>query len=215
MLFLQLFYNVRTHYLKANLGDNYTVQELRSINLDWINGLISLSSLVVYIVTIIFFSRWFKRAYQNVSALGFKLRYSKNMSVGAWFIPVFHWIGPIQMMLEIYRNTESVLIENSLTQKNKIRYFFIFAWWFLYILAGINSIFQFVFIYPNSARLESTLWIADYILFVNLLNFVLTILAIIVVINYRKLEIKLIDLPFVTENKMNGTNEILDDGIGN
>jgi len=213
MLVLQFIFNIRTYYLKSNLGNRYTVQELHAIKLDMINGVISLILFVVYIITIVFFLRWFKRAYQNAAELGVKLRYSTNMSVGAWFIPLFHWIGPVQMMLELYRNTEKILIENSLTRKKKIRYILIFAWWFIYILCGIIALIDTIFILPRSDRLELAIWMADYLLFVNLLNFGLTILAIAVVNNYRKLEIKLNALSYVTENKDNRNVETIDEGL--
>lgn len=214
MLVFQLFLILRREDLKSNLGDRYSIEELNAINLDMINGIVGLVLFITYILTIIFYLRWFRRAYQNMAEFGFKLRYSKNMSVGAWFIPIFHWIGPIQMILEIYRGAEKTLIENSFYSKSRARYVIIFFWWLLYVSGGLGSIFN-LFILPNFQASITASWMNDYILFVDLLNFTLTILAIAVIYNYRKLESKLTELEFVTTSRNQPTQELIDEGVIN
>jgi heme/copper-type cytochrome/quinol oxidase subunit 2 len=215
MLALRLIIDIRAIYLNGNLGTNYSYQDVEDTNYDTIVGFGSTLLFLIYVVTIIFFLRWFRRAYQNVRALGVELRYSKNMSVGAWFIPFFHWLGPIQMMLEIYRNTERILAENSIVRKKKGMYIVIAIWWIFYILCGLDGI-SFSFIHPSIiSSEESGKILANHIILSSGLNLVLSIMVLPVVNNYRVLENKLSQLSNVSESKIISTDELIDDELIN
>ena len=183
---------------------------MRAISNDSIILVISTAQFFIYIASIVFFLRWFKNAYQNISKLGFKLKYSKNMSVGAWFIPFFHWVGPIQMILEIYRKAEEILIENSNTAKNKSLYIVITIWWSLYVLSGAESLFKIIALSINSNRFLDTFESKEYFICNSIFQMTLTLMVIFVIINYRKLETQLANLSFITESKLKETEGTID-----
>jgi eukaryotic-like serine/threonine-protein kinase len=55
-----------------------------------------------------FFIAWFYRAYRNLQRTSVaSLRYDSGWAIGAWFIPVFNWIRPKQMIDDIWRAGET------------------------------------------------------------------------------------------------------------
>lgn len=205
---------IRRFYLKERLGEFVTVRDIQLIQMDPVNAILSLFTILIYIFAIIYYLRWFKRAYYNIGQLGHKRKFSMGMSVGAWFIPLFHWIGPIIMMLELYRTTERKLIDENLTRKKFGRYVVITFWWTLYTLSGLISIVSIFIGRGGMQRPETTLWNFEYNNYVHVSNIVLALLALWVIWNYKRMEDKLPMLPNVNiANKIDHSSDILDDDI--
>ena len=62
--------------------------------------LISLFGIAIPVLFII----WMYRAYRNLERTSVaELRYGPGWAIGAWFIPVFWWIGPKQMIDDVWR----------------------------------------------------------------------------------------------------------------
>ena len=85
-----------------------------------------------------FFIAWFYRAYRNLhrtSVVG--LRYSPGWAIGAWFIPVFFWIGPKQMIDEIWRAGETGVEVRDDSWRSRPVSPLLHWWWALWVVAGI------------------------------------------------------------------------------
>jgi uncharacterized protein DUF4328 len=54
------------------------------------------------IVTAVLFIRWFKRAYENVDALGRIRRFGTGWAVGSWFVPILNLWRPKQIANDIW-----------------------------------------------------------------------------------------------------------------
>ncbi len=77
----------------------------------YINDL-SLSLVIIFqfllrIASIIVFLSWFRRAYGNLHRLGIKYLLQKElMAVWVWFIPIVWFYRPVQIMNEIWTETQ-------------------------------------------------------------------------------------------------------------
>jgi eukaryotic-like serine/threonine-protein kinase len=70
-------------------------------------GLVAGLAFVVYLFVIVFFIRWFRRAYRNLPAVGATgLRYRSGWTIGSWFIPIVGLILPKQMANDIWRASD-------------------------------------------------------------------------------------------------------------
>ncbi len=209
MLVPELFVSIPVYYFQIRYGNGYS-RMLADEN--WRIGVAfaAMFLLILHVFTIIYFLRWFKRAYHNVAQLTGKMRYSARMSVGAWFIPVFHWIGPIRMMFEMLRKTEAVLIKNGVMAKKVRVYYVLVLWWFFYVCAGLIDIFDHTQLHPDM-RFKSIRSFSNYALVFRIVNDLLTVFAIVMVQNYRKRERMLRKLLFVREVRSQQNPDILDE----
>jgi hypothetical protein len=74
---------------------------------DFREGLIAGLTLLATIVTIVFFIRWFRRAYLNLPALGAaSLRFKSWWTIGGWFIPIANLFRPKEIANDIWRASE-------------------------------------------------------------------------------------------------------------
>lgn len=90
--------------------------------------------LICYIVTVVVFLNWFRRAYGNLHRVGLqKMEHEESMAAWAWFIPVIFLFRPVQIMSEIWSKTQNVIKEYDLEYVQRNGSFLIGAWWTLFI----------------------------------------------------------------------------------
>jgi len=98
--------------------------------------LISSLQAFAYIITSILFLLWFRRAYQNLSALGaFNLSYSPAWAVGGFFVPFLNLVRPFQVMTEVWKASDPEQPAWRQAPTSQI----IGWWWFLFIGSSILS----------------------------------------------------------------------------
>jgi hypothetical protein len=83
------------------LGTDYTIEEADAN--DQRQAAVGIIQFLLLIVTAILFIRWFKRAYENVDALGRERRYGTGWAIGAWFVPILNLWRPKQIANDIWR----------------------------------------------------------------------------------------------------------------
>jgi len=80
--------------------DEATSNELRSL-------VIGIVFMIVKILTAIFFIMWFRRAYYNLTQIpNSKVNYTEGWAAGAWFVPILNLFRPVEIMNEIWRETQ-------------------------------------------------------------------------------------------------------------
>jgi hypothetical protein len=163
--------------------------------------------------TVITFLFWFRRAYYNLGQLneGYTA-YTDGWAVGAWFIPLLNLIRPVQIMSELERETQEILVKEELIQPKKTLSLIVAGWWTLWIIYSIGSVitrFRGV-----KARLSSSLEaISQQIqseLVMMIINLLLIVLTILMIRQYSRLETL---LPMVNAQKGNAAiadNDLLD-----
>lgn len=126
--FLQ--YNLLQKILKGNYtAEEASANDLRQQIIAFFNG-------AIYIVCIVLFIMWFRRAYNNLSLSGREYtKYGEGWAAGAWFVPFLNLGRPYLIMQEIWDKTQRAT-ENLITIKgNKI----IGWWWVLWLIFNVGS----------------------------------------------------------------------------
>jgi hypothetical protein len=85
--------------------DVVTQDELDTTDLR--EGLVALLEVAAYVFAVVFFIRWFHRAYRNLPALrATRLRYRTWWTIGGWFIPIVGLFRPKQIANDIWRGSD-------------------------------------------------------------------------------------------------------------
>jgi hypothetical protein len=89
-----------------------------------------------FILMAVFFIMWMRRAYHNLHKAGSRnLRHSEGWASGAWFVPILNFAWPLQIMRDIWEETQNVF-----RPQNQQRYEYeednITRWWWAMFLAS-------------------------------------------------------------------------------
>lgn len=212
MFLLKMVTLIRFVKLATIIKNHHNIINVPILTHDRILGILSLATTIIYITCIVYYILWFRRAYYNIAQFHHKLNYSNGWASGAWFIPLFHWIGPIQMMVELYKKTINTLIQDNLIVRKNGKYIIITLWWTFYIIAGSLAIYSIFFLKKNLYDYKSVLWFLDFNLSHIIINLILNFYAIWVVLNYYLLENKLPQISnVIVREKNNEKTDLIDD----
>ncbi len=90
---------------------------------------------IVTVFTIVFFLRWFRRAYFNLHQLRFQtMGYSETQALWCWFIPFVNLVRPRKIMGEIWEYTQKYSNRLEIEPKTILN-----LWWCLWIIHNIVS----------------------------------------------------------------------------
>jgi len=105
--------------------------------LDIIVPIMRIAQFVIYIISIVFFVRWFKRAYGNLIRKHQPMEYSENGSAWGFFVPIVSLYRPITTAKEIYLKTQYAIKEYNSNLKIDTDTSFIALWWIFMIFNNI------------------------------------------------------------------------------
>lgn len=100
--------------------------------------------IIAYIVSIVTFIQWFRRAYfnlhQKVSYLGF----SEGWAAGSWFVPFINLVRPYKIMKELYQETKAYLTDKGVNVDETLTTTILGWWWALWLVNGFvgNLVFR-------------------------------------------------------------------------
>ena len=123
--------------------------------------LVGLGELALIVPAAVVFIRWFKRAYENVSAVGGSGRWGSGWAVGGWFVPFLNLWRPKQIANDIWA---------AANQRSGV---LLGWWWAAWIVTGVlgRIIFQHDVSSPGDLRtldqmdiVASVIWIAGSVL---------------------------------------------------
>lgn len=205
-----LLYMIADSY--QNATDFVTAQNT-VLRYTMIVGIIALIQLGVYITCVVLFIMWFRRAYFNLHKLVPKsrLKYTEGMAAGAWFIPIFNLFGPYQIATDLFYESEKLLVENGLMEKQPKFHQIKGWWWGLWIASGV---FERISSYIEEGPAEYTISMSF-----GLISLVMSIgagiLAIQMIKNYTQMEelLKKIDLDDQVSVPLMTNDDLLDSGI--
>jgi hypothetical protein len=112
--------------------------------------IIAIIYLIVYLVSIITFIRWFRRAYFNLHQKITYLLHSEGWAAGSWFVPIINLYRPYQIMKELYNETKELLTKKGISFNQNFNSRSIGWWWTLWIMSGLIG--QFIFRYSTKAE---------------------------------------------------------------
>ncbi len=91
----------------------------------------------IFIASAVLFLNWFRRAYGNLHRLGINyLKHKESMAVWSWFIPIIVLFRPVQIMNEIWTETQEKIKKFDTTYSVKRGGFTIGLWWALFIISN-------------------------------------------------------------------------------
>ena len=147
--------------------------------------IIGVISIVLYLISIVTFIQWFRRAYFNLHQKISDLSYSEGWAAGAWFVPIINLFRPYQIMNELYEKTRRLFLVRGVNTNLSTN--FLGIWWALRIINLIAG--QFIYRYSMKAEFVDeviTATIASMIL--NVVGIVLALITVKVIRDYAKEE---------------------------
>lgn len=127
-------YYMYSTYDRMNSG-SFSMDDLVTFGLVLMG--IGFVNIVVYVLTIVFFIMWFRRAYYNLHQLTGGLTYSEGWAAGAWFIPIFHLFGPYQIARELFDKSTNILGEKVSADRAKSYRMDLGMWWAFWVAGNI------------------------------------------------------------------------------
>ncbi len=108
---------------------------------------ISITYMVMFIISAVFFIQWFRRAYFNLHLLVKPLSHTEGWAAGSWFVPIISLYRPFQIMKELYEETSAYLRIEGVVKNESFSTQFLSWWWALWILS--NFLGQIIFRLPT------------------------------------------------------------------
>lgn len=189
---MMIFMGIYTAYLISDMSLFFVSDNDYNFYLMLI-GILSFVYLAIYIVCVVKFIKWFRRAYFNLHQLvpSSRLKYSEGWAAGAWFIPIFNLWGPYQIATDLFSKSEALLVEHNLMEPKPNFHSVKNWWWGIWIAAGVlNRI---------SSRLDDSLELLFIGSIIGIVGSILAIgaglLAIRMIKNYSQMEKLLKEIP--------------------
>ncbi len=128
-------------YLELSLLKRFQNEEIIDISIFdendlrvFIIGIIQFASNITFFILFLF---WFRRAYANLHRLNIKyLKCKDNMAVWGWFIPIIFLFRPVQIMSEIWDETQIQIKKYDKEYSVKSGGVLIGVWWAMFLIAN-------------------------------------------------------------------------------
>jgi len=180
-----------SNYLQYNLLkealENGSVSPSKAMINDFRQTAITLLFLIAYIISAVTFIKWFRRAYANLHLRVKVLDHSEGWAAGAWFVPIVNLYRPIQIMSELYNESDELLVKKKIIPERSLKTTYITFWWILWIVSGLisNIFFRFT---NNDNTIEDLLSNTQKSMIVDLLMIPLCFVTVKVIKDYAAIE---------------------------
>lgn len=182
---------MQLNLLKAVQNNQIVTDEMVSSN-DLRAIIVGIFYAVVFIVSIVTFIQWFRRAYYNLNRR-IIANHTEGWAAGFWFIPIVSLWKPYQLMKEMWEKTNG-LINSRTNGALEIRSTAIIgAWWTLWIVSNFvgNYVSRTAFKAESLQNLINST-IADIVL--SILGIPLAIAAVMMIKSYAAKEERLLQI---------------------
>ncbi|MFN0082311.1 MAG: DUF4328 domain-containing protein [Ferruginibacter sp.] len=167
--------------LKRMKAGNFTQAEATANDVR--HQAIAIANLGLYIVCIVLFIMWFRRAYNNLNlSERARTKYSDGWAAGAWFVPFLNLGRPFLMMQEIWEKTQEATHNLINYKSGKI----IGWWWGIWIVNNIGT--NFINRYFKESNIEEIITSTMATLIFNFIEMIALVLIIIIVKNVAAFE---------------------------
>lgn len=182
------FHLYQNNVLEGYESGAYTLELIEL--LDTVSVVLGLLQTLCIVATIVFFIRWFRRAYGNLIRLNVGMDYDESKAVWGYFIPLINWVRPVKTMKEIYLKTQDTLknYDSHLVVDNSTG--FIVLWWVVYIINGIVGNYASK-VLDKADTIETFVEANNAYIVADLVDLASIALAIIVIQKVAKLELSL------------------------
>lgn len=105
--------------------------------------------LIFFFISGITFIQWFRRAYYNLHIKVDNLSHSEGWAAGSWFVPIICLYRPLQIMKELYNDTDFYLSEKGINIGKNFATGALTLWWTLWIINNVLG--QIIYRYTSDA----------------------------------------------------------------
>lgn len=149
--------------------------------------------LIVYIISVVTFIQWFRRAYFNLHLKVTNLSQPEGWAAGSWFVPIICLYLPYQIMKEIYQETKELLDQKGIDCKQCLSTSALGWWWALWSIKNLISqrVFHYAF-YAESIDDLTTGTVASMI--GNIIGLPLALITVKVIRDYSTVEPLLLEI---------------------
>lgn len=180
------------------IGKEITVEEVGAN--DTREQIIGLLYIFAYIVSIITFIQWFRRAYYNLHQKVSNLSHAEGWAASSWFVPILCLFRPYLIMKELYEETKVVLTKKGIPSIQNLNTNLLGLWWAFWLLN--NAFGQFVLRYAQRAEAIDELTTTTVASMANnSIGILLALLTIKVIANYAAVE------PLLVKNEEEPIND--------
>ncbi len=145
----------------------------------------------VYIASIVVFLNWFRRAYGNLHRIGITyLKHKESMAVWSWFIPIIVLFRPVQIMNEIWTETQEKIKKYDSNYNIKSGGLIIGLWWTLFIISNFIGRYVLKTAFKGET-IEQLIEGSQAILISDIIQVPEALLVILIVFQLSKMELKL------------------------
>lgn len=166
-------------------GGDYSFEQIEANDLR--EQIIAILYLVLYVISIITFIQWFRRAYFNLHTRVNHLNHAEGWAAGCWFVPFINLYRPYQIMTELFQETKILLTKKTIRFNQDFSTKAVGWWWTIWI---INNFFgQIVFRYSKGAEEIDELMISTFLAVIgNLISIILALITIKIIRDYAEVE---------------------------
>lgn len=131
--------SILSSYWQLNLledlkNDAFVTDQMLSNN-DMREQILALLYIVVYIISIVTFIQWFRRAYYNMN-LRTNCSHSESWAAGSWFVPIISLYRPYKIMKEMWDEATRLIKAKSTSYLSNDNSMLIGGWWALWIFSN-------------------------------------------------------------------------------
>lgn len=145
----------------------------------------------LYIASIVVFVNWFRRAYGNLNRIGITyLKHKESMAVWSWFIPIIFLFRPVQIMNEIWTETQERIKKYDSNYILKSGGLIIGLWWALFIISNFIGRYVLKTAFKDET-IEQLIEGSQAILISDIMQIPEALLVILIVFQLSKMELKL------------------------
>lgn len=122
--------------LLESLKNGEYIDDATLVASDNIQGFVGIFQTILYIVSVVVFLNWFRRAYANLNRLNISTEYEESMAGWNFVIPILSLYRPYKTMVEIWKKTQAkakTLNTNFIKNNNSYAISF---WWALFIISN-------------------------------------------------------------------------------
>lgn len=152
--------------------------------------IIGIGQTVIYIASVVVFLNWFRRSYGNLHRLGISLNNKESMTVWSWFIPIISLFKPVQIMSELWKETQNKIKKFDTNYTIKNGGLLIGLWWTMFIISNIIGRYFFKTVFKDQT-LEELIDGARLIIVSDVMQVLEALLVILIVSKLSKMESKL------------------------
>lgn len=148
---------------------------------------ISIFYLIAYIISVITFIQWFRRAYFNLHLKVKHLSHPEGWAAGSWFVPFTNLYRPYQIMKELYQETKDLLTKKGIAFNQNFSTGALGWWWALWLFNGFVG--QILFRYSlNAESIEEISTSSVLSIFSNIIGIPLALITVKIIGDYAKVE---------------------------